>query len=85
MARHIDRKQCPVCNKWFVAKRRTTCTPVCHEKHAVIRAEKAKQKFYNDFLPADAEENIQGFWVPSVAEIAAATRLANPGKLTEYT
>lgn len=85
------RRKCPNCGRLFRHTRNKTCGPRCHKEQAIKvsteRAAKAAEKaaakaanLVNDFLPADDEANVYGFWVPSPEEIEFETKMLNSCK-----
>lgn len=69
---------CENCHREFVGGRRVTCSQRCAN---ALRHKKAHgRKLYHDWLPADDEANISGYWVPTPEEIqrqCVAIRKAN--------
>ncbi len=62
-------RQCGNCGKPFSSARRVFCTPECRVEAMRRLGEHERKPIENDFLPADDEANIEGFWVPSPEEI----------------
>jgi len=69
---------CRVCGNRFRSARRTTCSDDCFlqsQRTTSVEVAARRGVVVNKFLPADAEENQQGIWVPSPAEIEEACKL----------
>lgn len=72
---NATQKTCPGCGKTCTLYRRKTCSKSCQIKHvtSVNKKHFESVRVFNAFLPADEESNIEGFWVPSPAEIEMGT------------
>lgn len=73
-------RRCVICGNPVAHDRRKTCSRSCA---TTLQVRNTPARFYNDFLPADAEENLHGIWVPSPAEIEFEKRKIR--KLNEET
>lgn len=72
---------CKGCHKEYARKTSLKLQAEAVEKFAAYRNDNPdKTKLINDFLPADDEANVEGFWVPSPEEIEAETMFLNPAK-----
>lgn len=87
IATNVRTKFCRSCGAEFVPRdsRRVTCSDECWIKVAsdisTMNARRKSGLILNDFLPANAEENVFYIWVPSPEEIEEKKKEIREGKV----
>ena len=73
MARSKKLRICSVCHTEFLSVDRATCSQRCYVDWAQKQGNASKRVMhFNEFLPADSEENLTGTWAPSPEDISEA-------------